>query len=312
MAPTSLASQALLASALARTASAIFIADREGRVIWVNQAFCTLCGYAKDELLGQTPEMLKSGKQDAAFYAELWRSVLAGNTWHGELVDRRKDGSFYSVEEVITPLLDDQGNVEHFIAIQHDVTQLRQEIERHHHLANHDALTGLPNRALFFKVLKEAIANARKEGTMFALLYLDLDKFKPVNDTLGHHLGDLLLVNVAKRLRASVRDSDTVARLGGDEFAIIVHKVADATSAAALARTLLQTVAQPFMLEGHALALTASIGIALFPRDADDPDHLLRSADQAMYVAKSRGENCYHVSDSHRFAGHVHNCHTLQ
>jgi len=280
-----------LGRALASVANAIVITGHDGRIIWVNQAFSRLSGYSPKEAIGQTPNFLKSGKQDATFYRELWQTIIAGNVWRGEVIERHKDGSFFTVDEVITPLRDDAGAVTHFIVIQHDITQRKHESEREHYLAYHDVLTGLPNRALFLEVLQQSVNSARRRQQRLALFFVDLDGFKAVNDSLGHHIGDRLLGAVAERLSAAVRKTDTVARLGGDEFAILQTGPIDAPVAAALARKLLQTISQPFVLEGHKICTSVSIGIAIYPVDGEQPADLLRNADQAMYRAKNQGRN---------------------
>jgi diguanylate cyclase (GGDEF)-like protein/PAS domain S-box-containing protein len=279
----------LLARALEAAANAVFIADRDGRIVWVNDAFCRLSGYGRDECIGRTPGILKSGRQSADFYRELWATILAGRSWQGEVVERRRDGSLWTASQAITPLLDESGAVTHFVAIQHDVTassEAREAIER---LAFHDSLTGLPNRVSFLESLGRAIARAGAEHRMLALLYLDLDDFKPVNDAMGHAAGDALLIAVAERLRGAVRKTDAVARLGGDEFAVLLTDVGHPDVAGALAGKLVDRIGQPYMLDRRRISVGASIGISLYPRDGATTDDLLRHADAAMYAAKADG-----------------------
>jgi diguanylate cyclase (GGDEF)-like protein/PAS domain S-box-containing protein len=286
--------QPLLARALEAAANAVFIADRDGRIVWVNDAFCRLSGYGRDETIGRTPGLLKSGKQSTDFYRELWETILAGRTWQGELVERRRDGSFWTAHQVVTPLLDESGQVTHFVAIQHDVTASTQEREAIHRLAFHDSLTGLPNRVSFLDLLDRAIARAGPERRQLALLYLDLDHFKPVNDALGHAAGDQLLIAVAERLRAAVRKTDTVARLGGDEFAVLLTDIEHPeVAAAALAGKLVDRIGQPYMLNRQRIQIGASVGISVYPRDGATVDVLLSHADAAMYAAKARGRQQY-------------------
>jgi diguanylate cyclase len=283
----------LLVKALSAAANAIFIADKTGCIIWVNEAFCRLSGYTADETLGRTPAFLKSGKQDESFYRDLWHTILGGGVWRGDVVEKRKDGTLYTVEEIITPLRDDDGEVRHFVAMQHDITLRKQASEHEHFLAYHDVLTGLPNRAYFLRTLRQAIDRAQRTQQALAVSFLDLDNFKPTNDAFGHYFGDRLLVAVAERLSGAIRRTDTVARLGGDEFAILQADLPDAAIAVALAEKLLHTVAQPFVLGGKTMHVTASIGIAAYPANGVDADTLLRNADEAMYRAKDLGRNRY-------------------
>ena len=285
--------QELLANALSSIADAVFITDRDGRIVWANEAFSRLSGYAAHETLGRSPAMLKSGRQDAEFYRELWQTILAGSVWRGEVVERRKDGSLYAVDETITPLCDAAGNITHFIATLHDITSRKKEGGRDHFLAYHDSLTGLPNRALFLRLLEQALAHCARGGRRLAVLFVDLDHFKSVNDTSGHRMGDLLLVTAAERLRASVRKSDVVARLSGDEFTVIETGLVDSRPARALARTLVRALGRPFMLKGRDVQVGASVGISIYPDDGTSPEELLQRADLAMYRAKEQGRNRY-------------------
>ncbi|MGH8806774.1 MAG: diguanylate cyclase domain-containing protein [Noviherbaspirillum sp.] len=279
----------LLASALESVSNAILITDDSGHIVWANQAFCRLSGYALDEVFGNTPVLLKAGMQSESFYAELWATVLAGNMWRGVMVERCKDGSLYTVDETITPLRDDMGAITHFIVIQQDVTPGKQENERNRYLAYHDVLTGLPNRVFFLDLQRQAMHHVCGTPRSVALLFLDLDGFKLVNDCFGHAIGDQLLQAVAERLSAAVRKSDTVARFGGDEFAILVPALLDLDIALTLASKLVATMAHPFMIDWHRIHIGASIGISLYPADGEDQDELICKADQAMYQAKKRG-----------------------
>lgn len=287
------AQQSLLAQALTAAANAILITDESGKIEWVNPAFTRLTGYLAEEAIGHTPALLKSGRQSAAFYAELWQTLLAGKVWKGELVDRRKDGSLYTVDEIITPLFNQAGAVTHFVAIQHDITQKQQESERERYLARHDVLTGLPNRASFLLRQQQEIQLAQRTQTLLATLFLDLDRFKPVNDTLGHHVGDQLLMAVAERLCAAVRQQDVVSRFGGDEFVILLTNFLDIEVVTALAGKLIGILAQPFVLQDQKIRISASIGIAIYPCDGEEAETLLMNADKAMYQAKCRGGNGY-------------------
>lgn len=289
-----------LAQALASVGNAIFITDEVGRIVWVNHAFSRLSGYAPEESIGHTPAILRSGRQSDSFYSQLWQTINAGRVWKGEVEDRKKDGSMYVVDEVITPLFDASGTITNFIAIQHDITLRKQETERDHHLAYHDLLTGLPNRALFIDVQRKAIAYARRTHHLLATLFLDLDGFKPVNDTYGHRMGDQLLVAVGERLRAAVRQEDTIARFGGDEFAILIPGLTEPSVVATLAQKLVEAVSRPFVLRGKKISVQVSIGIALYPSDGGDAETLLMNADKAMYQAKFHGGNVFEFYSAER------------
>ena len=291
--------QGLLAKALAMAADPIFITDHSGRIVWINEAFSERSGFPPQEVIGKTPGFLKSGRHEASFYRELWSTIIAGQIWRGDVVERRKDGLLYTVDEVITPLLDDNGIATHFLVIQRDVTLRNQETERERFLAYHDPLTGLYNRVLFVELLRQAVSRSESSRKQFALLFLDLDNFKLINDTFGHSTGDQLLVAVAERLSAAVRKTtDAIARLSGDEFAILQSDIGDPQAAVAIARILLHSITQPFVLEGRKVHAGMSIGIAIYPTDGATPEELLRNADKAMYLAKSRGRGSHQLYDS--------------
>jgi diguanylate cyclase len=284
----------LLAKAMTTASEAMFITDRQGIIVWVNDAFSRLSGYSAQEALGRTPRFVRSGVQNDTFYRELWNTILAGNTWRGEVVDRHKNGSLYVVDEIITPLRDN-GAVTYFLAVQHDITSHKKERDLDHYLAYHDALTGLPNRRQFFSVLQQSMTSASHNNDDLALLFLDFDHFKPINDNLGHSVGDKLLIAAAQRLRSAVRRIDIVARLSGDEFAILEIGFSDPEMVAAQARKLIGAIAEPFTVEGHRIQITASIGVAFYPGGGGDADELFSNADRAMYEAKREGGNAYHI-----------------
>ena len=287
------AKQDLLAEALAKVANAIFITDPQGHIIWSNSAFSQLSGYSGREILGRTPSFLKSGRQDASYYSEMWNTVRSGKVWRGKLVERRKDGTLFVVEETITPLMDPSGNITHFIAIQHDLTLREKERERTHFLAYHDSLTGLANRAFLLKFLEEVISVAKREGHMVGVLFLDLDEFKGVNDRLGHRVGDRLLKAVAERLNSAVRKTDMVARIGGDEFVIVQADLENPESVQVLGQKLVNRIGQPYNFHGVKVNIKTSVGIAIYPQHGNEPERLLTLADRAMYKAKKAGGNGY-------------------
>lgn len=286
----------LLVRALENAANAILITDRQGRIVWVNQSFARLSGYSHDELLGQSPGLLRSGKQSEAFYADLWQTILAGRPWQGELVERNKAGERYTVNQVITPLCDESGVITHFLAIQHHCAIADHEREQMLYLALHDSLTGLPNRSLFLDLLAQAQRTAALHGGKLAVMFVDLDGFKQVNDRFGHACGDKLLVAVAGRLRKAVRKSDVVARLSGDEFVVLLPQVDTAESIERLGRKLLDSVARPYKIDQRRLGVSASLGISFYPDDACSADVLLARADAAMYWAKASGGNDYRLA----------------
>lgn len=283
--------QQLLVRALDAATNPVLITERTGCIVWINKAFCLLSGYTKPELVGKTPHLLSSGRQSTTFYRDLWLTLLAGLTWQGEMVERRKDGGSCTVNQVITPVLDHQGVVTHFIAILHNFTLMDDERANMQQLAFHDPLTGLPNRRLFLNLLDQAINYATKNQQSFALMFIDLDRFKSVNDTLGHACGDKLLVAVAERLGQSVRRSDIVSRLSGDEFAILITCMDQVDQLEALAHKLIAAINQPFMIEAQSIEVRISVGISLFPADGVSAEDLLGQADGAMYQAKKTGGN---------------------
>ena len=283
----------LLSTALAAAANGVFITDIHGQIQWMNAAFTRLAGYTAKEALGKNPRFLKSGRQDKGFYRRLWQTILKDEVWTNEVVERRKDGTLFTVKETITPIRAEDGEITHFISILEDITAQKAVEARMEHMAHYDALTDLPNRALFYDRLRQVLARAKRGGHAAALLFIDLDRFKEINDTLGHHIGDLLLQGVAKRLKTCVRESDTVARLAGDEFVVLLPQVAGREDAAVVARKILAALTPLFHVDGQHLDIGGSIGIALYPEDATDDDTLVKNADTAMYVSKQKGRNTF-------------------
>ena len=271
----------------------VVITDAQTRILAVNQSFTRITGYAESEVLGQTPRVLHSGRHDQGFYAWLWASLIRSGEWHGEIWNRRKSGEVYPEWLTISAVPDQSGQTTHYVAVFSDISQLKRSEERLDFLAHHDALTGLPNRVLLQDRLAHAIRRARRDAGSFALLFVDLDGFKEVNDTLGHAVGDRVLVVVAQRLGERLRAADTLARQGGDEFLILLDGGTDATGAAAAADSCLSVLAEPILVDTHAIHVSASIGIALFPADGVEVETLLQSADLAMYRAKEHGRGHY-------------------
>ncbi len=270
---------------------AMLITDPASRIIEVNDTFTRITGYTRDEAVGQTPRLLNSGHHDAAFYRAMWESLTRTGAWAGEIWNRRKDGSVYPEWLSITAAHDENGQITNYVSAFSDISERKAYEVRLRHLAEYDPLTKLPNRTLLRDRLTHAIGLAARKGGKIAVLFLDLDRFKNINDSLGHAIGDQMLIEAARRLRSAVRGSDTVSRLGGDEFVVLLTELETPDHAAHVAEKLLQVVAEPFSLEGHELNVTPSIGIALFPEDGADPDALLKNADTAMYHAKENGRN---------------------
>ena len=269
------------------------ITDARSRIVYVNRSFTKVTGYAPKDVAGKTPRVLHSSRQGPEYYARMWKALQASGRWAGEIWNRRKNGEIYPEWLSITAVRSGTGKVENYLAIFSDITLRKREERELYDLATHDALTGLPNRSFFNEQFRQAMARAKRAGRLVALLYLDLDGFKPVNDLLGHGSGDKLLRTVARRLRRLVREEDTIARLGGDEFAVILEHLARPQDAVPTARKLLRALSRPYRLGGRRASVTASVGIAVYPLDGDSVETLLRRADRAMYRAKKGGGNAY-------------------
>ncbi len=275
------------------TSEGIIIADAECRMVAVNEALTRISGFARKELLGQNPRMLRSHQHPESFYQSIYTALAQSGQWQGEIWNRRKDGEIYPAWENISAVRDEHGLLTNYVAILADISAVKQTEARLVHLAHHDALTGLPNRLLFGLRLEHALERGKRHGTKVALLFLDLDRFKRINDTLGHAAGDRLLQSVATRLKECVREEDTVARQGGDEFTIILDEIGHDEDAALMAEKIIEAIARPYLIDGQEVVTSTSIGISIFPADAAEPAHLAKAADTAMYRAKERGRNTY-------------------
>ncbi|WP_300450874.1 PAS domain S-box protein [Accumulibacter sp.] len=282
----------LLAAVFEHSAEGIMVSDRQNRVLEVNHAFCRLTGYTADEVRGRDPRLLSSGRTSVEEYRAMWQAINATGHWQGEIWDRRKDGSVYPKWLSISTIRGGSGNIEYYIGSFVDISERKAAEERISHLAHFDTLTDLPNRSNLQGRLDQALASARRDGSSspVVVMFLDLDRFKTINDTLGHHVGDALLLEVSSRLRGAVRESDVVARLGGDEF-VVVLTGADAVAAERVAGKILKALSLPYQIHGHTLHSTSSIGIAVFPADGESVESLMQNADAAMYHAKSAGRN---------------------
>ncbi|MGP9665357.1 EAL domain-containing protein [Halomonas sp. AOP22-C1-8] len=273
----------------------IIITDADARIEFVNPAFTHLTGYTLDDVLGKSPSVLGSGRQDATFYKQLWNTLKTDGYWRGEVWNRRKSGELYLERLTITAICDDQGITQHYAGLFSDITHMRENEEQIRHLAYYDVLTRLPNRRLLEDRITLAIRHAHRTSEQLAVMFIDLDHFKQVNDTLGHALGDDLLLSVAERMANRLREDDTLARLGGDEFIALLPNINGFCEASSVAKRLIEAVSAPYSLQGHNFRIGSSIGISLYPDDGSTPEILIQHADAAMYRAKHEGRNTYRL-----------------
>jgi diguanylate cyclase (GGDEF)-like protein/PAS domain S-box-containing protein len=269
----------------------IMITDKEGIIQSVNPSFCHITGYNMQDVVGQSPRLLSSGRHDPQFYQQMWQILLQQGRWQGEMWNKRKNGEVYPQWLTITAIRDDEQKISQFAAIFSDISERKQQEHKIHQLAYIDELTGLANRRMFVDRLQLGLATAQRHDHKLAVLFLDVDLFKRINDTLGHQAGDLALKEFARRLCTTVRDGESVARLGGDEFTILLPEVSDTVSVENLARRIISQIEKPVRLLGQEFVLTTSIGIALYPQDGANAEQLVKNADVAMYQAKSCGRN---------------------
>ena len=269
----------------------IFITDAQGRILAANPAVCRITGYDASELIGQTPRLFRSQRHDQAFYEAFWKNLETNGFWQGEIWNRRRDGEEFPEMLSVSAIRDEAGRPVQYVSLLVDISAQKEVEARLAHRAHHDELTGLPNRAMFKEFLTHGLAHARREQYSLAVLFLDVDHFKYINDTLGHHEGDALLQAVAGRLLACLRTEDVVARLGGDEFAVALCEITHMQDAALVAQKILDAMAEPLHLAGREVSISVSVGISLFPDDGESLDTLLRNADNAMYHAKEKGRN---------------------
>ncbi|WP_006787185.1 EAL domain-containing protein [Thiorhodospira sibirica] len=287
----------LAASVFTSAHEGIMITDTEGTIVEVNETFSRITGYLRKEVLGRNPRLLKSGQHAQVYYENLWHSLRNQGHWSGELWNRRKNGELYAQLANISAVRNSQGQTEHYVTLFTDITPIKEHQKQLEHIAHFDALSGLPNRVLLADRLRTALLQAQRRGQMLALAYLDLDGFKAINDSYGHHTGDELLIVLSQRMQETLRAGDTLARLGGDEFVVVLVDLDSISDAEPVLQRLLAAVAKPVPLHGRFFTVSASIGVTAFPQDDGDADQLLRHADQAMYVAKQMGKNRYHWFD---------------
>jgi len=275
------------------TAEGMLVTDADYHIIAMNPACARITGYELEEVFGRSPSIFNSGRQDRTFYETMWAAINKAGYWSGEMWDRRKNGEIYAKSITINRLLGDDGSLHNYVVLFSDITEKKQSEELIWRQANFDMLTGLPNRRMFRDRLEQEIKKERRAGLSLALLFIDLDHFKEINDTLGHLLGDELLIEVGRRIGECTRDSDTVARLGGDEFTVILTQLIDSKHVEGIAQEIINRMAEPFVLGEDVVYVSASIGITLYPADATEVEQLLQNADQAMYAAKNMGRNRY-------------------
>lgn len=287
--------QGILENVFASTSNGMLIvAAGSNRIIAVNPAFSRITGYAADEVIGRNPSILNSGRQDPGFYDTMWRELLATGRWEGEIWNRRKNGELYAEWLAISTVRDDRGSAEYFVGIFSDISTIKDNQDDLVNLAYYDPLTGLPNRLLFQDRLHQTLEHARRDGQNFALCFIDLDGFKPINDNYGHLAGDEVLEQVASRLKGCVRAVDTVARLGGDEFVILADQVGGVSDLTCVVRKVMKAMKAEFVIHGGHVSCGASIGVAVYPESGRDAETLLRNADSAMYEVKKNGKGGVH------------------
>ncbi len=294
----------LSAKVFENTVEGVIITDSENRILAVNRAFVHITGYELEEVLQLNPRILKSGRHEAQFYADLWESLAQTGQWVGEIWNKRKNGEIYPERLTIGVVRDSTGNIGHFVGVFSDISDIKKSQETLDFIAHHDMLTNLPNRLLFNNLLKQNIELAERDNRQLAVIFIDLDHFKKVNDTLGHVLGDELLKNVAQDLIVHVRESDTLARIGGDEFILLLNGIDGLSYVKEISEKYLELLNRSFTISGYETNISASIGISIFPTDGQDSTTLVKNADTAMYYAKSHGRNTYHFF-SHEMSEHV-------
>ena len=285
------------ASVFENSQEAITITDENNLIIDVNPAFTNITGYSREEVIGKNPRLLNSGRQDKAFYAAMWQTLKTQKKWRGEIWNRHKSGDVYAEMISISAICDKEDKLLRYVAVFSDITHIKVHEAELSRVAHYDALTGIPNRLLLADRMKQAIAQTSRDRTLMAVCYLDLDGFKPINDSMGHEAGDEVLVEVTKRIGNTLRGGDTIARLGGDEFVALLLGQDRGEECVSTLERLLLAITHPMTVKNKSVTISASIGVSIYPMDDEDPDTLLRHADQAMYIAKQSGKNRFHIYD---------------
>ncbi|MCW8929827.1 MAG: EAL domain-containing protein [Gammaproteobacteria bacterium] len=291
--------------ALANTSEAIIITDAENKIIEVNPAFCELTEYSRSESIGQEPSFIHSGEHEHGFYQKLWESLNENGQWEGEIINRRKSGELFPIWETINVVTDDGGDVTNHVGVFRDISKLKEAEDELHSLAYHDHLTQLPNRSLFYEHLEHEITISKRTRSKVAVLFLDLDRFKYVNDTQGHQSGDQLLIEVSSRLKQSVRESDIVARQGGDEFLILLRGIEHIDTVSFISSNIINELKEPFLIEQTEVHIGSSIGISMYPDDGNKVEELIKNSDIAMYYAKQNGKGNYQFFNDSMNANNV-------
>lgn len=286
------------ASVFTHAHEGIMITDAEGSIIDVNDCFTSITGYSREEALGKNPRFLRSGRQSPAFYVDMWKMLIAKGFWSGELWNRNKKGELYAEMLNISSVKDVKGQISNYIALFNDITPMKEHQRQIEHIAHYDTLTNLPNRSLLSDRLSQAMLQCNRHDKPLAVVFLDLDGFKDVNDTYGHAIGDDLLVAISQRMKEAIRGGDTLARIGGDEFVAVLTDLVSVEDCQPILERLLLAASEPVILGEIVLKVSASIGVTLYPQDSSEADILLRHADQAMYAAKESGKNRYHLFDT--------------
>ena len=283
--------EAILLSVFDSTSNGVMIVDSSGTIVGVNPAFSKITGYDADDVVGHKPNILNSGRQDNDFYTSMWASLRRHDHWEGEIWNRRKDGKIYPEWLSISVVRDHGGDIQYYVGTFSDISAIKTSEDRLIQLAFHDPLTGLPNRVLFHDRLSHTLTHAKREQYNFAVLFIDLDGFKQINDSCGHTVGDAVLMETASRLQRNVRESDTVARLAGDEFTIIADRAGSISDITTVAVNILNAMKADFIINDHHLSCGVSMGIAIYPESGTDAATLLKNADTAMYQVKKAGKN---------------------
>lgn len=292
----------LAAKVFQNAGDAILITDSKGIIIEVNPAFCEITGFSRAEALGKNPNIGKSGRHTPEFYEEMWNKLLQNGRWEGEVWDRRKNGEVYPKWLKITAVTDTTGQISNYVGVFSDISEHKAVIDKLERMAHHDPLTGLPNRTLFHDRLSQSIVQARRDERHVAVMFIDLDHFKEINDEYGHDIGDQLLCGAADRLFNCVRESDTIARMGGDEFTAILTDVDNPKAAMVVAKKMLAALQKPIPVGSIDVTISCSIGISIYPNCCNMAESLINCADKALYDAKKRGRNCYTIYTDEKYS----------